>query len=514
MSREALEAVRRHSQTRKTDLIAFNILLAIAEFTSPRGEEVYPGLRRLAKEAGCSKNTVTRKIRMLEEMGELAVRREEEGQKGKRHHYRLLLPFEGELDDEQMEQYERPEAKGVQAMSGVGSAPLAQQVALLRQEVDALKQTNTQLVSMVTTLSQQLSHLLGTGVPEVGHSSSDVGKVSHFFDTTVPMPQRGMGTVSPPLSSFMGDSGTVVPDSGTVVPEVSQSVPLDQRDSGTVAHFAEVSHCPKKCPSVSQKVSQSVPTLQSNRGTKTIETNKPNNSNNKTLSPSPAPPAPPPDQTSAPRSRPSGSSDPAVRESWNQLMGFVREREERHGRGGFELGHYQQLAGNIWRLKKYFCEATQLGEIPLDTPPERETLRYQWWPTMYDLLTMSGGDMEACQAAIEQAIVELDNWKDDVITAPKSIRNKAKAILAGAKRQSARGAGRQKQGQKADLKGMWQQITSTAGIPGGLRIVFEADPKARQALGRAGITQSDLRIMRPTDAAFAYKRFEEAYHEI
>lgn len=531
-----MEAVYDHSRVCRQDRKAQDVFIAIARKTPPDGGECWPSLRTLAELAQCNKDTVSRKVAILVEEGELSVRKTGSG-RGTRIFYKILLPMDmpKRIDDggtggpayaANQDQAGTYSEQGQNLPKANGE--LAQQVALLRQQVDVLTHNNAQLVAMVTSLSAQMSALMGTIAPQaldgmppqLGTSSPQLGASSPLLSDIVPMFQSGMGTISPPPSPFGDNNGTLPPESGAMSPEsgamspkmspqlgtMSPSVsivPINQRSVGTITNGDNTAECPQECPTMSEIMSPNVPTLQRGMGTETIETRKPNN-NKKTPSPSP-----PPRLDASPKPSPSGSKDPAVQEAWNQLMLFVREREERHGRGGLKLDHYQQLAGNIWRLKRYFCEVTHLGEIPMDTPIERDKLRYDWWPTMYDLLTMSEGDMEACQEAIDQAIVDLDKWKGGIIASPKSIRNRAKAVLAGAKRKSDTGVSSQ-----ADLKDMWQKITSTAGIRGGLKIIFEADPKAKQALRLAGLTQSDLCMMRPNDVAFAYKRFEEAYHAI
>ena len=533
-----MEAVIDHSRVGRRDRKAQDVLFAIARLTPPEGGECWPGIRTLAKEAGCNKDTVSRKVAILVEEGELSVRKTGKG-RGARTFYRLLLPMdmpkhthEGGAahlayvaDKAPTEAY--PEPQNIPAIN----VALSQQVALLRQQVDLLTQNNAHLVAMVTSLSQQMSALMGTIMspdeaapdatsPQLGTTSPQLGTMSPHGETLpphgellspqlsgiVPTSLWSMGTIPPPPPPFGDNKGLMSPEietmslsAETMSSTMSVSginVPIDQRSVGTLTNGDINAECPQERPTMSETMSGNVPTLQRGMGTETIETINHNNNNYKTLSPSTRP-------------SPSTSNDPAVHETWNQLMSFVREREERHGRGGLKLDHYQQLSGNIWRLKRYFCETTRLGEIPLDSPNDRNNLLYQWWPTMYDLWTMSDGDMEACQTAIDQAIVELDKWRDGIITSPKSIRNKAKASLAGAKRQSDTGVS-----SRADLKGMWQQITSTAGVPGGLKVVFAANPKAKSALKRAGLSQSDLCMMRPSEVVFAYKRFEEAYHEV
>lgn len=86
-----MEAVQDHSKV--TDPTGLTILLAIARFTGPNGEPAWPSVRTIADVAHCNKDTVTRWVHALEEMGELTTRKEGAG-RGTRMYYTINLPLD------------------------------------------------------------------------------------------------------------------------------------------------------------------------------------------------------------------------------------------------------------------------------------------------------------------------------------------------------------------------------------------------------------------------------------
>lgn len=85
MSVQALSAVLDHSQSR---LSARLVLIAIANHANELGENSFPNLETLGKEAGLSERQVIRAVRRLEEIGELSVVRA----KNKPNRYVINIP--------------------------------------------------------------------------------------------------------------------------------------------------------------------------------------------------------------------------------------------------------------------------------------------------------------------------------------------------------------------------------------------------------------------------------------
>lgn len=152
MSREAMEAVQDHSTI--SDPTGIAVFVAIARFVGPDGQPGWASYRTLAEVAHCDKDTVGRWVGILEETGELSVRKEGRG-RGTRMYYTINLPFDepkhggaGRGDNQaKMSPPERDDN------SGDNVAVLSQQIELLSQQIELLSQ---RLESLSPTMSQNV----------------------------------------------------------------------------------------------------------------------------------------------------------------------------------------------------------------------------------------------------------------------------------------------------------------------------------------------------------------------
>lgn len=139
MSREAIEAVQDHSTV--SDPVGLTVFIAIARFVGPAGEPGWASYRTLADVAHCDKDTVARWVGVLEELGELSVRKEGAG-RGTRMYYTINLPFDkpkhggaGAGDNRK-----RLSLSGGDNNAGTLVAELSQQIAELSQQIAVLSQ--------------------------------------------------------------------------------------------------------------------------------------------------------------------------------------------------------------------------------------------------------------------------------------------------------------------------------------------------------------------------------------
>lgn len=470
MSREAMEAVSRHSVVARQDVLARAVLDVIARLTGPEGGEVWPALRTIAEEARCDKDTVTRKVKVLEEAGEVSTRREGKG-RGARTYYRLLLPLGARVGDEDAPR--RAENREV-VYTAVEGQDLAAEVVDLRRQLAELQATVTRLTAVVYG---------GFNVPTEPESPPHWPEIVPLMSPNVPSGKRSMGTIPPPPPLFDGDIN------GVNVPILSPNVPTDQTGMGTIGHGDINDYCPQECPQMSPTMSPNVPTLQRAMGTETNR-NQDKPFIIKTTGSEPI------------------QKDPAVQNTWSELRAFLGGLAEEKGLVWSDR-LADERAGAVWSLMKHFCVVGGFGPIPLDTAIERAQLWRYWWPFLHRWLEASEWDVVVCQEAMSEAIVELRNWERNSVSSPKSLSNKMPAILAA--RKSGVKSTAVVEVDKARVQVLFDEIRSKAGIMGELPKIFAKDPLAKLALRLAQIDQSRLQTMSTRDVPFVYKQFEEAY---
>ena len=152
MSREAMEAVQDHSAI--SDPTGLAVFLAIARFVGPDGSPGWASYRTLADVAHCDKDTVSRWVGLIEETGEMSIRKEGRG-RGTRMYYTINLPFNdpkhggaGSGDNNQ-----RMSQSGGDNNMGTIIETLSQKVELLSQQIELLSQ---QLELLSPLLSQNV----------------------------------------------------------------------------------------------------------------------------------------------------------------------------------------------------------------------------------------------------------------------------------------------------------------------------------------------------------------------
>lgn len=468
MSREAMEAVSRHSVVARQDVLARAVLDVIARLTGPEGGEVWPALRTIAEEARCDKDTVTRKVKVLEEAGEVSTRREGKG-RGARTYYRLLLPLGARVGDEDAPR--RAENREV-VYTAVEGQDLAAEVVDLRRQLAELQATVTRLTAVVYG---------GFNVPTEPESPPHWPEIVPLMSPNVPNGKGSMGTIPPPPPLFDGDIN------GVNVPILSPIVPTNQSSMGTIEHGDINDYCPQQCPQMSPTMSPNVPTLQRAMGTETNR-NQDKPFIIKTTGSEPI------------------QKDPALRATWAELRAFLGGLAEEKGLVWSDR-LADERAGAVWSLMKHFCVIGEFGPIPLDTSSERAQLWRHWWPFLHRWLEVAEWDVAICQEAMEEAFRELDSWKAGVVASPKSLNGKVPAILAARKR----GATGTNPVDQDELQTVWSEVVRRAPHRGQLRPFLEDNPRAKAALRQTGLQQADLRNLRAGDT-FTFKRFAEAYN--
>lgn len=110
-----------------------------------------------------------------------------------------------------------------------------------------------------------------------------------------------------------------------------------------------------------------------------------------------------------------------IEQTWGALVVFC---------GGDEA-----LAANIWRLMDAFREKARMtAVVRFDRRGVHTELERSWWPHLREILELSDGNVDTAVRTIEASVKKLDEWDPTAVQAPRSIVNKARAVIAAGER--------------------------------------------------------------------------------
>lgn len=92
-------------------------------------------------------------------------------------------------------------------------------------------------------------------------------------------------------------------------------------------------------------------------------------------------------------------------------------------------------ATQIWRLQERFAAVTKLKRPDPETEAGRAKLRRDWWPNLILILADADGDLEAAEAAMQEAFGTMVNRAEPLnVVSPRSLVNVTSGVLARRRR--------------------------------------------------------------------------------
>lgn len=214
MSREAMSAVLHHSQLNRPEtLLAYNILMTIAEFASVDGVTGVAGERRkclsigrIAKSVGCHRNSVMPLVERIAEAGELSYEAYGKSGRGRYYVFHILLPIEhiqyGSQSTQKCTQPVKANVQNVQLQPPNCTMPLEDTVQIGQLDVEngtngttALESDVQLLKETVEDLNAQMAHLIAQ-IAQLNAQMAQSPSRSTVHDTNSKKPNKETNTPS------------------------------------------------------------------------------------------------------------------------------------------------------------------------------------------------------------------------------------------------------------------------------------------------------------------------------